>query len=55
MAASRKRAIKLEDIKKSNKGSLVSYNKDFVYSNEICLGDGSFGKVYLGWTKVYSH
>lgn len=45
---------KLEDVKKTDRGSLVGH-KGFIYSSHFCLGKGSFGNVYLGWSKVASY
>ena len=40
----------LEVIEKTSPGSLVS-DKGVVYCSTHVLGEGSFGKVYLGWIK----
>ena len=40
----------LEVMEKTNPASLVS-DKGVVYCNTYVLGEGSFGKVYLGWIK----
>jgi hypothetical protein len=36
----------------SHSAAYLNNLKGFVYSSDICLGSGSFGKVLLGWTKV---
>lgn len=48
-----KKLPSLAEVKASNPNSLIEL-KGFTYStaDDNCLGTGSYGKVYLGWTEV---
>lgn len=40
-----------EAVRKTNPASLETH-KGVAYTTGFILGEGSFGKVYLGWKKV---